>query len=140
MEVSIAAVMRHVHNYFERGFIDGEFTVSGGVLNPMPRAPYVAITGSVWHDGVYRIDELREQPEETFVGRVWALHPPDDFIRMCEQIATYDEQNPAGALQSESFGEYSYARASCQNGVIGWQTAFAQQLVPYRRMFTEVNV
>lgn len=140
MKVSIAAVMRHVRNYFERGFIDGEFTVSGGVLTPMPRAPYVAISGSVWHDGVFRVDQLRETPEETFTGRVWALHPPDDFVQLCEEIAAYDEKNPAGALQSESFGEYSYTRASGQSGVIGWQGVFAQRLTPYRRMFTEVGV
>lgn len=140
MAVSIAAVMRHVRNYFERGFIEGEFTVSGGVLTPAPRSPYVAIEGSVWHGGVFRVDQLRENPEETFTGRVWALHPPDDFVQLCEEIAAYDEKNPAGALQSESFGEYSYTRASGQNGVIDWQTAFAQRLWPYRRMFTEVSV
>lgn len=140
MAVSIAAVMRFVNNYFERAYIDGTFTISGGVLSPAPSAPYVAIEGSAWHGGVYRIDQLREQPEETFAGRVWALQPPDDFVRLCEEIAQYDADNPTGALQSESFGEYSYTRASGQNGVIGWQTAFAARLWPYRRMFTEVDV
>lgn len=140
MAVSIAAVMRFVNNYFERAYIDGTFTISGGVLSPAPAAPYVAIEGSAWHGGVYRLDQLREHPEETFTGRVWALHPPDDFVQLCEEIAAYDEKNPAGALQSETFGEYSYTRAVGQTGVIGWQTAFAQRLIPYRRMFTEVDV
>lgn len=140
MAVSIAAVMRHVRNYFERGFIDGEFTVSGGVLTPAPRAPYVAISGSVWHDGVFRVDQLREHPEETFTGRVWALHPPDDFVQLCEEIAAYDEKNPAGAMQSESFGEYSYTRMGGADGAPGWIRVFSNKLHPYRRMFTEVGV
>lgn len=140
MKVSIAAVMRHVRNFFERGCMEGEFTVSGGVLTPAPRAPYVAIEGSAFNDGVYRIDELKKDRDETFVGRVWALHPPDDFVQLCEEIALYDEKNPTGSMQSESFGEYSYTRAVGQTGVIGWQGAFAQRLIPYRHMFTEVDV
>lgn len=140
MAVSIAAVMRHVRNFFERSFIEGEFTVSGGVLNPMPQAPYVAIEGSAYHDGVYRADELPKDTDETFTGRVWALHPPKDFVALCEEIAAYDEKNPASAMQSESFGEYSYTRMGGQSGVIGWQGVFAQRLIPFRRMFTEVGV
>lgn len=142
MAVSIAAVMRHVRNFFERGCIEGEFTVSGGVLNPMPKAPYVAIEGSMYYDGVYRSDELPNDKGETeiFMGRVWALHPPEDFVSLCEEIAKFDEKNPTGSMQSETFGEYSYNRATVNGNVQGWQMAFAQQLIPYRRMFTEVGV
>lgn len=140
MAVSIAAVMRFVNNYFERSCTVGTFTVSGGVLSPAISAPYVAIDGSAYHGGVYRPDQLREQPEETFTGRVWALYPPDDFLQLCEQINAYDEQNPAGALQSEQFGEYSYTRMGGESGPPSWQKAFASQLWPYRRMFTEVSV
>lgn len=140
MAVSIAAVMRHVRNFFERGCIEGEFTVSGGVLTPAPRAPYVAIEGSAFNDGVYRIDELKKDQDETFIGRVWCLHPPEDFVSLCKEIATFDEKNPAGSMQSETFGEYSYNRATANGNVQGWQMAFAQQLIPYRRMFTEVGV
>ena len=140
MAVSIAAVMRHVRNFFERGCIEGEFTVSGGVLTPAPRAPYVAIEGSAFTNGVYHIDELKKEQDETFIGRVWYLHPPEDFVSLCEESAKFDEKNPTGSMQSETFGEYSYNRATSNGNVQGWQMAFAQQLIPYRRMFTEVGV
>lgn len=140
MAVSIAAVMRHVRNFFERGCMEGEFTVSGGVLTPAPRAPYVAIEGSVFNDGVYRIDELKKDQDETFIGRVWALHPPDDFVQLCEEIALYDEKNPTGSMQSESFGEYSYTRMGGVYGTPEWTTVFNKRLNSYRHMFTEVDV
>lgn len=145
MAVSIAAVMRHVRNFFTRGYIDGEFTVSGGVLTPAPLSPYAAITGSAFYDGVYSMtDPLPEGKPETFTGRVWLLHPPDDFVRLCEQISQYDDKNPVGAMQSESFGEYTYRRPvvgmNGSGGLASWQTAFAIHLMPYRRMFTEVDV
>ena len=141
MAVSIAAVMRQVRNFFVRGYMDGEFIIGGGVLTPEPPAHFVAITGSAFSDGVYSVfDGFPSSASGKFTGRVWLLHPPDDFLALCQQISAYDDQNPVGAMQSESFGEYSYTRAVGNSGAIPWQTAFAQQLAPYRRMFAEVDV
>lgn len=142
MAVSIAAVMRRVRNFFERESIEGTFTIAGGVLAPIPDAPYIAVSGSSWHDGVFPVGELPDdKPDETFDGNVWGLHPPDDFLAMCEAIKAYDEKNPVGAYQSESFGQYSYTRGNVGGTAgNGWEAAFACQLSPYRRMFTEVDV
>lgn len=138
MAVSITAVMRRVRNFFERERIEGTFTITGGVLAPLPDAPYIAISGSAWHDGVFPIGPLPETGhDETFDGKVWGLHPPDDFIDLCRDVSAYDEKNPVGAPQSESFGAYSYTRS---NAGIGWEAAFAGKLLPFRRMFTEVDV
>lgn len=146
MVVGVAAVMRQVRNYFEREAMDGRFVISSSVLSPAPKAPYVYICGSAHCDGVWQLSGgtlLSERGafahDETFSGRVWGLHPPDGFLALCEKIADYDEQNPIGAVQSESFGDYSYTRASGQNGVQGWSAAFRALLLPYRRMFTEVE-
>ena len=80
-------------------------------------------------------------PSEDFTGKVWMLYPPDDFLALCEQINQFDEKNPAGALLSESFGDYSYSRGTSGNGgVTTWSEAFADQLAMYRRMFSEVKV
>lgn len=155
MAVSIAAVMRRVRNFFERECIEGAFTITGGVLEPLPDAPYIAISGSAWHDGVFPRDALTGsddvvdqlaiaqglEKDETFDGKVWGLHPPSDFLELCEAINDYDAKNPVGAYQSESFGAYSYTRASVGGTAgNGWEAAFAGQLLPYRRMFTEVDV
>lgn len=146
MAVDVAAVMRQTRNYFEREKMEGVFSISGGVLSPAPKAPYVCIQGSAFCDGVWRLaggmliaEDGLFSPEETFEGVVWGLHPPNRFLALCEQISAYEEKNPAGALQSESFGDYSYTRASGQSGAQGWSSAFWLQLLPYRRMFTEVE-
>ena len=80
------------------------------------------------------------KPDEAFAGRVWLLHPPDDFAALVEEIAAYDQRNPAGAYHSETFGDYSYIRSTNGDGAaLDWPQAFAQSLAPYRRMFTEVE-
>lgn len=145
MAVSVDAVMRHVRNYFERGWVDGTLVISGGVLSVPVDAPYIAITNSRYNDGVHRMlsDTVAEHPlrDETFSGRIWLLYPPANFLDLCADASSFDEKNPAGALKSESFGEYSYTRASAGSGdLLTWETALASRLMPYRRMFTEVNV
>lgn len=144
MAVTVAAVMRQVRNHFEREPVEGVFTITGNGLSPAPDAPWVAIRGSKYHDGVYELaggylQGAEGDLDEEFDGLVYPLHPPRDFLRLCEDIAKYDEQTPVGALQSESFGAYSYTRASgAAGGVMGWQEAFSAQLAPYRRMFSGV--
>lgn len=143
MTDTIAAVMRHTRNYFERARIEGSISVSGGMVSPVPAAPYVYISGSLYHDGAHKVEAgaiaESDTQDETFTGTVWLLHPPADFLLLCDEIATYCEKNPAGSMQSESLGEYSYTRASGSNGVLTWQQAFADQLRPYMHMFTEVG-
>lgn len=141
MSVSIAAVMRRVRNFFEREKIEGTFAISGGMLTPSPNAPYWAISGSARYDGVWPENKLPiDRADETFEGTVWGLHPPDDFLALFEAIKAYDANCPAGSLQSESFGDYSYTRGGAgSNGGFGWESVFDTLLTPYRHMFTEVK-
>lgn len=146
MAVSMAAVMRQIRNYFERGYRAGTFSITDGVLTPTPSCRYVYIQGSASHDGVWSLADGALQdvpdgiPNEAFTGRVYALHPPNDFIALCREISDYDSKNPIGALQSESFSDYSYTRAGGGSaGTQGWQADFASRLAPYRRMYTEVG-
>lgn len=145
MAVTIAAVMRQVRNYFADEPMVGEIEIRGNGLFPAPDAPFVLIRGSGYHDGVwacmdgYMQDMPEHLPDETFEGAVYPLHPPNDFLDLCREISDFDEKNPAGALQSESFGKYSYTRASGANGgVMDWQTAYRERLRAYVRMFPEV--
>ena len=142
MAVSIGSVMRHCRNYFERGFYDGECVVQNGALVTPALADghYIAISGSVHNDGVYKLgtDVLTE---ETFTGRVWLLSPPASFIALCDEIAEYDAKNPAGAYLSETFGEYSYQRSANTQGVTSsWQSMFAARLADYQLLRSEVMI
>ena len=148
MSVSILTVMRSVRNFFHDGYREGLFTIVGNVISPVPDAPYIAISGSRQHNGVFACSPdgaLSGFPEgkhdEEFSGKVWMLYPPDDFLQLCEQINQYDQKNPIGAMHSESFGDYSYTRGTDdQGGIPTWQEAYSGQLREYRRMFTEVDV
>lgn len=140
MAVSVAAVMRQVRNFFDRGYMDGRFTIAGSVLSPAPAAPWIAISGSLYNDGVYPLSGgfLAGVTDEVFTGRVWLLYPPKDFLDLCNEMSAYDDKHPPGAYQSESFGGYSYTRSAGDGGA--WQQAYKDRLTPYRHMFTEVSV
>lgn len=143
MTDTIAAVMQEVHNFFERGSISGSISISGGVVLPDVKAPYVYIKGSSYHDGLWEVAASHlvgdSSQDETFTGCVWLLYPPRDFLALCQQVAEFEAKTPAGALQSESLEGYSYTRASGKNGVLTWQEAFDVKLRHYRRMFSEVG-
>lgn len=149
MPPSVGQIMRSINNFFESGYRATSYTVEGGRILPddlLTPGMYIAITGSVFHDGVWKLGDgltLSDLPEgtpnETFFGRVYFLHPPKEFLETCEEIAEFAQKTPVGGLQSESFGEYSQTRASGKNGgILTWQEAFADALAPYRCMFTEV--
>lgn len=149
MTVSVGQVMRSINNFFESGYRATTYTITGGVISPgelMAPGMYIAITGSVFHDGVWKLGEgltlldlPASTPEETFYGRVWFLHPPADFLSTCQSIAEFAQKTPVSGLQSESFGEYSMTRANGKSGgVLTWQEAFADALTPYRCMYSEV--
>lgn len=144
MTHTIAAVMAETRNYFVRQRIDGSITISGGmVVSPEINAPYIYIKNSLFHDGLWEMAGKSLvgyiHPNETFDGCIWLLYPPKDFLSLCEQVAKFEEKTPVGALQSESLEGYSYSRASGKNGILTWQEAYASQLRPFRRMFTEVG-
>ena len=54
MAVTNGSVMRHCRNYFERGCYDGECVIANGALVTPALADgrYIAISGSVYNDGV----------------------------------------------------------------------------------------
>ena len=141
MAVTVENVMRCVRNFFEKGYMVDTFSITGGQITPrVPDGIWYAVEGSMLHDGVYGPNDALEGADETFAGRVWLLAPPRAFLMLCEEIAEYDKKNPVGAMQSESFGNYSYSRAGGQNGVKTGKEAYALQLTPYRRMFTGVCI
>lgn len=151
MAISVGQVMRSINNFFESGYRATTYSITGGAIGPndlLSPGMWIAIEGSAFHDGVYQLGAggvLTGAPpqavDETFYGKVWFLRPPSGFLSLCETIAEFDEKTPVGGYQSESFGQYSYSRATDKNGAaLTWESVYNQQLAPYRRMFSEVNV
>ena len=151
MAVTVGQIMRMINNFFETGYRETDYVITGGALMPddlLRPGMWIAITGSYFHDGVYKLgggNMLIGAPvdavDEQFHGRVWFLRPPSVFLELCKTIAEFDEKTPVGGYQSENFGTYGYTRPTAEDGsAVDWARAYAAQLTPYRRMFSEVNI
>ena len=146
MTVSVGSVMRYCRNYFEKGYIDGIFRITGNALSDVGNdVHWVYISGSMNHDGVWNICNgyltgrtVEGLGDEEFDGRVWLLAPPVDFLDLVNQMRDYEGKNPVSALSSETFGGYSRTWNAAQIGK-SWEVAFNSSLIPYKRMFTEVR-
>lgn len=143
MAVTLEQVMRECNNYFERCRYAGAIRVADGKIVPDVGAPCVYISGSASLSGVYSLVNGRlvdvEDVTEDFNGTVWYLYPPKDFVDLVAEIGEFATKSPLGGFASESFGQYSYSRATGSKGLLTWQEAFADRLRPYRRMYTEVG-
>lgn len=141
MTISVSDVMRRVRNHFITGSMEGSWQLSGGRLLPAGRfmpGEWIAITGPDAPAGVWQLDEdgsLPDAADAAWTGTICRLSPPEDFLRLCREIAQWAERNPDPALRSERFGAYSRTQHSGD-----WGQIFASALAPYVRMYPEVNL
>lgn len=128
-------VMKHIRDYFPTGeAAEGKLTIEDGRISLPFLENYFLIEGSIYNDGVHeRSDTLIN---ETFEGRVSALRPPKAFLDLVGQIEEYEAAaGKPGPFQSESFGGYSYTRATNAAGnIAGWQDVFKTKLNAWRKI------
>ena len=128
-----------IRNYFETEKRFGTFTISDGSLSPsnfLQDGQYFRIVGSVFNDGVHR-HPAHDLTDETLDGAVWAMAVPPAVFELLQKIQEFEAAaaNAPTAYTSESFGGYSYTKATDENGApIGWQKAFAGRLNKYRKL------
>lgn len=140
MKVTVSDVMRKTRNYFLSTTFSGTFTVTDGVLamNPALKAEsWIAIEGGESLNGVHQLDAQGRIPgaqDGSWTGLVHLLSPTADFLRLCQDISDWTEKHPDVTLVSEKFGEYSRSQSSG-----AWERVFENRLLPYQRMFSEVN-
>jgi hypothetical protein len=100
---------------------------------------YYRIVGSALNDGVYKhgTDDT-DLADEEFFGAVWAMRVPRDFVALCEEIQAWESTNGealSGPYSSESFGGYSYSKATgSDGGAYTWRDQFKNRLNAYRRL------
>ena len=134
-------------NYFlrdrEADIHYGEYTISGSSISLpfLMTGQYYRIVGSVFNDGVHKYgDETETLTDETFVGAVWAMAVPPTVIALADEIEAWNANNAdalASPYTSESFGGYSYTKASgasSSGGAYSWKDQFASHLAKYRRL------
>lgn len=128
-----------LRNYFETKKRFGTFTISGGSISPsdfLQEGQYFRIVGSVFNDGVYRYP-AHDLVDETFNGAVWAMAVPPAVIELLHKIQEFETAaaNSQTTYISESFGGYSYTKATDANGVpVGWKTVFKNELHKWRKL------
>lgn len=131
-------VMREIRNYFPVESHYGTFTIENGVISPLSLhvGQYYMIEGSALNDGVYKYGETIEQPAETFTGYITVLAPPKAFLEIVTEIEAYQAKyGDVTPYTSESFGGYSYTKASGSNGSsISWADAFGKRLNAWRKL------
>lgn len=131
-------ICRHIRNYFISETVSGSFSIVSGALKGaglISSGSYYLIYGSKYNDGVHT------SPDDTLInedfdGDVAFMSPPAEFLKLCSEIEEYCSSNVgASAFKKESFGGYSYERFSgSDGGTPSWQSVFAAQLNPWRKI------
>ena len=135
-------VLMHLKNWFlvPGGIHEGTYTIEdGGIALPfLANGQYFRICGSVFNAGLHQYP-AGDLKTETFDGTVWALAVPQAVIDLASEIEAWDKKNgeaASGIYQSESFGGYSYTKAtdSASGGAVTWQSAFRSRLSAWRKL------
>lgn len=140
-------VFQYLRNWFDRNQPKyyGKFIIEDGALvgdYKIATGQYYRIIGSALNDGVYKYgsDELRD---ETFEGAIWLMAVPNDVRNLVDEIKAWQEKygnldsENMSPFQSESFGGYSYSKASggsSSSSVPTWQSVFADRLGRYKKL------
>ena len=144
-------MMEYVHNMFIKSPNPGSYTIENGSLSPLPSlkdGQRFFICGSDLNDGVYTYHETGIKNDddtavvglrdETFAGSVCALAVPPTLIALAGEINAWVDSNKEALespYQSESWGGYSYTKATGKNGnTVSWQDVFGSQLNRWRRL------
>lgn len=130
-------ILAHINNYFVTEIKKGGCKISDGTiaLPFLQTNQYFRIVGSVFNDGVYKYPASGLTDEE-FAGEVWALAVPPAVSALASTIQAWTAENPQAAYTSESFGGYSYSKATnAQTGLSAtWQDVFRNELNRWRKI------
>ena len=138
MKKMLYEVMQHCKNFFPKKYFEGTFEVKDGLLR-LPEETacrYMLVEGSALSDGVWYIYDTLE--DEVFTGVVTLLAPPKSFLDLVKDIEEWRTSNEPGTLTpyaSESFGGYSYTRATNGSGkAVSWHDVFSSRLKIWRML------
>ena len=135
-------VLMNIRNWFtvDGGIHSGTFTIKdGGIALPfLANGQYFRIIGSVFNDGLHQYPAA-DLVDEEFSGAIWALAIPKAVIDLANEIQKWQGKNGEASVspyQSESFGGYSYSKATDAEtgGAVTWQSAFKRQLSAWRKL------
>lgn len=141
-------VFQYLRNWFDRNQPKyyGKFIIENGALvgdYKIATGQFYRIIGSALNDGVYKYGE-EGLTDETFEGAIWLMAVPKDVRMLVTEITMWQEKygnldsENMSPFQSESFGGYSYSKASgnsaSASSVPTWQSVFADRLGRYKKL------
>lgn len=136
-------VCDYIHNYFEKEIYRGRYEISDGniVTDKLASGQYFRIKGSIFNDGIHQYP-AEDLTAETFSGELWAMAVPPSVIALVGEIEAWKDKYEEQLLSpytSESFGGYSYTKASGsssdgRNNPYGWQDVFRSRLNHWRKI------
>lgn len=136
-------VLEYLNNWFcnPNDIKIGVFRIEDGTIDlPLLDGQYFRIIGSYQNDGVYQYP-ASDLTDEAFYGAIWPLKIPQVVLSLVSEIENWQEANgtsASGPYQSESFGGYSYTKASAstdsESSVITWQDVFGSRLTAWRKI------
>ena len=146
--VELSDLCYELNNYFAKDKFYGNFTITNGQIDlsdyvsngSLQEGQFFRIIGSVFNDGVYPYP-VYSLTDETFSGSIWTMAVPPQVLSMLAEIdkwvTKYGDKIDT-PYQSESFGGYSYSKASGNGGAAGdvgtWQNQFYSRLNRWRRV------
>ena len=133
----INELCNEINNWFEDEKHFDEYKIESGIIAPsvnLVEGQYYRIIGSLFNDGVHKFGE-NDLVDESFEGSIWTMRVPPEVVRLVQQIETYNSSSTLTPFTSESFGGYSYTKATDANGVpLDWRTMFRSSLNRWRKI------
>lgn len=115
----------------------GEYSIKGGsiALDFLAPGQYFWIKGSVFNDGLH-VYPAADLTDEDFDGVVLAMAVPNAVIAISDEIKAWVDKNGQGSpYTSESFGGYSYSKATNSQGMaVEWRDVFRSRLNTWRKI------
>ena len=114
-----------------------KFTIEGGKIAPsdfLKEEDHYRIIGSKHNDGLYQYPNS-DLTDEVFDGAVWVMRVPPALVTLAQQYKEEleKESGKPSAYISESFGGYSYTKATNSKGVpLNWKHLHADELNQWR--------
>ena len=132
-------ILMDINNLFvvHDGMHAGEYSIKGGsvALDFLAPGQYFWIKGSVFNDGLH-VYPASDLTDEDFDGVVIAMAVPRALIALSDEIKAWvDKNGQESQYTSESFGGYSYSKATNAQGLaVGWRDVFRARLNPWRKI------
>ena len=141
----LTELCQELRNWFERKKFFGTFTIEDGQIEvpdgSLQDGQYFRIVGSIFNDGVH-VYPTTDLKDEVFKGAIWSMAVPPSVVDLSERISEWVTKygdSVSSPYSSESFGGYSYQKASSGQGNAAssnptWQSTFASELNRWRKI------